>query len=70
MQPKTPTFILGLIRFTALNFSKRLRTVCSALSRIEQVLIKTRSASFISVVVSNPSVDKIEATTSLSAKFI
>jgi hypothetical protein len=51
---KTPTFIFGLIRFTALYFSKRFRTVCSALSRMEQVFTKTKSASSRTCVVLYP----------------
>ena len=70
MHPNTPTFILGLNRFTALYFSKRLRIVCSALSRMEQVLTKTKSASSKIVVVLYPFLDKIEATISESEKFM
>ena len=45
MQPKTPTSKPGLSFFTFLNSVNLFLTVCSAFSRMEQVLIKIRSAS-------------------------
>ena len=71
IQPNTPTIIEGFDVFLIELYSSNLfLTVCSALSLIEQVLTKTKSAFVISFVVLKFSFIKIEATTSLSAKFI
>ena len=70
IQPNTPTFRFGLLFLTLLNCSNRFRTVCSAFSRIEQVLTRTKSACLRSFVVEYPASARIEATISLSEKFI
>jgi hypothetical protein len=64
---RTPTFI-SADAFYRIVFSKRLRMVCSALSLIEQVFTKTKSAPSLPVLY--PLLDKIEATISLIRKFI
>ena len=45
IQPRTPTVRLGLSFFKFLNCESRILTVCSALSLIEQVFSKIKSAS-------------------------
>ena len=70
IHPKTPTFKLLLFLFSLLKLSSLFLTVVSAFSLIEHVFNNIKSASFKLVVESYPSLLIIEATTSLSAKFI
>ena len=70
MHPKTPTTRLGFFRLLALKWTRRLRTRCSALSRMAQVFSNTKSASSASRVVWKPASAKMLATISLSLKFI
>ena len=70
MHPKTPTSIPGFCFFIFLNSVNLLRTVSSAFSRMEHVFKKIRSASSKFCVTPKPLSIKIEAITSLSAKFI
>ena len=70
IQPRTPTFKWGLDFFTLLYSVSLLRIVCSALSLIEHVFTSTKSASSNVWVVLKPSVASIEATISLSEKFM
>ena len=70
IQPRTPISIPGFSSFSFLKSVSLLRMVCSAFSRIEQVLIKIKSASSELRVAPNPSSFKMEATISESLKFI
>jgi len=70
MQPRIPTNIPGLATLAFLNSVNRLRTVASAFSLMEQVFTNTTSASSNVLVAAKPSSCNIDATISLSAKFI
>ncbi len=70
MHPNTPTNNPGFSFFNFLNSVNRLRTVSSAFSLIEHVFKKIRSACSKFCVTPNPLSIKIDATTSLSAKFM
>ena len=69
MHPKTPINVPFFL-FVALNSVKRFLMVSSAFSLIEQVLINIKSASSKFLVAPKPSVCNIDATISLSLKFI
>ena len=70
MQPNTPTSIPGRRFLCELIWLNRIRTVCSAFSRMEQVLSSTKSAVARSSVASNPSSYRMLDTISESEKFI
>ena len=70
MQPNTPMIKPGLDLFICLNSVSLFLTLSSAFSLMEQVFIKIRSALFSSEVAPKPFACKMEATTSLSAKFM
>ena len=70
MQPSTPTSMPGRRFLCELICLRRIRTVCSAFSRMEQVLSSTKSAPAKSSVVSKPSPARMLDTISESEKFI
>ena len=70
IQPSIPTISPGCLFFLFLKSFKRSLTLCSAFSRIEQVFIRMMSASLSSLVVIIPSLERMEAITSESEKFI
>ncbi len=70
MQPSTPTSRPGLRFLWPLIWERRMRTVCSAFSRMEQVLSSTKSAPSRVSIVSKPSSKRMLDTISESEKFI
>ena len=70
IHPNTPTFTFEFFRLTLLNFSNLFLTVSSAFSLIEHVLTNIKSAKYISFVVLYPFSERIDATISLSLKFM